>query len=83
MVYHLDLNNCHIAYNSPELPKISQFLDSFISLTNEEECTAIQRLFHCYKRRQYEFIVTIYFWNSVKNLSLFWIKALYISSRYD
>lgn len=61
MAYHLDPNNCYIAYNGPELPIISQFLDTFIPSTNEEEHKETQRLFHCFKHRQHEFIVTASF----------------------
>ena len=62
---------------------ISQFLDTFIPSTNEEERTETRRLFHCFKRRQHVFIVTAPFWNSAKNPALFWMEAAYISSRYD
>lgn len=83
VAYHLDPNNCHIACNGPELPMISQFLDTFIPSTNEEERTETRRLFHCFKRRQHEFIVTAPFWSSAKNPALFWMEAAYISPRYD
>ena len=49
MAYYLDPNNCHITYNKLNFSIISQFLDIFIFLINEEEYIEIQCFFSLFQ----------------------------------
>ena len=43
VAYHLDPNNCHVSCSGQELSFITEFLDSFINLTNKDKRIEIRQ----------------------------------------